>query len=337
MAITATDIAKRVGVSQATVSRVLNGKGAQVRIAKATQDKIQAAAKALHYRPSFAGRALVRGRTRSIGFMCGDICNPHFNELADLAMREVEKRGFHLVLAVIKWHTAKNDLEAFDSLLARGVDGVIYFGTAIRHGTPQYAQIVGETFPFISIAHAIDGLASIVSDNQPGMDETVAHFKENGHRRLAYFGLAQTDKETPLARAAQRYGIALSHHYVKVPPGQWAQIPQLVRAAAHQFANLPERPTAVFVSSDHLAGTFASGLWDNGLRIPEDISVVSYDGTVAGGAMVPPLTSVDFDGERVIRLAVETVCAQIEGRTFAAEPLVVPTRLLIRKSVAPVP
>ena len=337
MVTTATDIAKQVGVSQATVSRVLSGKGAQARIAKATQAKIQALAKELHYRPSFAGQALVRGKTRSIGFMCGDICNPHFNELADLAMREVEKRGFHLVLAVIKWHTAKNDLEAFDSLLARGVDGIIYFGSAIRQNTPQYAQITGEKFPFVSIAHAINGLPSIVSDNQTGLDEAVAHFQKNGHRRLAYFGLAEPDKEIPLARAAQRHGLALSHHYVKVQPGQWAQIPQLVRAATHDFAKEANRPAAVFVSSDHLASTFASGLWDKGLRIPEDVSVIGYDGTVAGGAMVPPLTSVDFDGERVIRLAVETVCAQLEGRAFAAETMVVPTRLLIRKSVAPVP
>jgi LacI family transcriptional regulator len=337
MVTTATDIAKQAGVSQATVSRVLSGKGAQARIAKTTQAKIQALAKELHYRPSFAGQALVRGKTRSIGFMCGDICNPHFNELADLAMREVEKRGFHLVLAVIKWDATQNNLEAFDSLLARGVDGVIYFGADIRKGTAQHTQITGGKFPFVSIEQAFNGLPSIVSDNQIGLDEAVAHFKENGHRRLAYFGFAEPDKELPLARAAKRHGLSLSRHHVTIPLGAWAQIPQRVRAAAHQFADLPERPTAVFVSSDHLAHVFASGLWDKGLRIPEDVSVIGYDGTAAGGFMVPPLSSVDFDNERVIRLAVDTVCAQIEGRAGAAKKMVVPTRLLVRKSVVPVP
>ncbi|MFA5203791.1 MAG: LacI family DNA-binding transcriptional regulator [Lentisphaeria bacterium] len=335
MAITATDIAKRVGVSQGTVSSVLTGKGTQARIAKATQEKILAMAKALHYRPSFAGQALVRGQTRSIGFLCGDICNPHFNELADLAMHEVEKLGFHLVLAVAKWHTAKNDLEAFDSLLARGVDGVIYFGSAMGKGTAQYAQIIGEKFPFVSITHAIEGLPSIVPDNAPGINEAVAHFKENGHRRLAYFGTSQSTKEVPLARAAKRHGLSLSRHYVTVPPGQWARVSHFARAAAHQFADLRERPTAVFVSSDHLAGAFSCGLWDRGLRIPDDVSVIGYDGTRAGGMMTPPLTSVDAGAETIIRRAVEAVHAQLENRGAADTGMIaVPTRLVVRESVS---
>lgn len=334
MAITATDIAKRVGVSQGTVSSVLNGNGAKARIAQATQEKILAVAKELRYRPSFAGRALVRGRTRSIGFLCGDIRNPHFNELADLAMEEVERRGFHLVLAVTKWHTAKNDLETFDNLLARGVDGIISFGSAVRKGTPQYAQLRAEKFPFVCIGHAVAGLPCIISDNHPGTDEAVRLCQANGHRRLAYVGLPEPAKERPLADAAARHGVSLDTYHVPMRPGQWAQVSACAREAAHRFAKLPERPTAVFTSSDHLAVDFASGLWEMGVRIPDEVSLIGHDGTAAGGAMSPPLTSIDFDGAQVLQLALDMVFAQLEGRPAAVEPVAVPSRLLVRKSVS---
>jgi len=124
MSITISDIARHVGVTKSTVSTVLNDSRSNIRVSEGTRTKVLAAAKELNYRPSFSARSLAKGRTFSIGMICGDIHSPHFSELASRAMQEVEARGYHLLLSVTQWITMQNNLDCLETMINRGVDGI---------------------------------------------------------------------------------------------------------------------------------------------------------------------------------------------------------------------
>jgi DNA-binding LacI/PurR family transcriptional regulator len=278
--VTMADIAKRAGVSQPTVSRVLNGKGATARISAATQKRVKAIARRLQFRPSFAGQALVRGRTRSIGFMCGNIRNPHYTEMADIAMQMVEQHGYHL-----------------------------------NYPAPK--------------------LSCMRFDAQPGMNEAFALLKANGHSRIASIRLDDSTKRLPFLAAARQYGLEVEEYPTPVSdhPQRDEELLSVVRQEAHRFAERKDRPGAAIVSSDYVAGAFIGGLWDKGVMVPRDVSVIGFDGTQAGGTMTPPLTSIGPDATEIIRLALEIIFDGMEQRKWSDSVVTVPTRLVVRNSV----
>jgi LacI family transcriptional regulator len=335
--VTMKDIAVQAGVSQPTVSRVLNGKGTAARISVTTQKRIQAIAKKLHFRPSFAGRALVRGKTRSIGFMCGNIRNPFYTELADIAMQMVEEQGYHLIMGVSRWFSWQNDLECFDGLLSRGVDGVIYFGSALAPGRTQYERVIRDHFPIVSINHQAPGISCIQFDAQGAMDEAFALLKANGHRRVMGLRMGGIGKHVPFLTAAKKYDFDVEmedgprvHSDILTPR---EQLLQKMRQEAYRFAARKDRPGAVFVSSDHLAMPFITGLWDKGLMVPRDVSVIGFDGTRAGENLAPPLTSIGQDMTGTIQRALEIIFDGIEQEKTSPRNVVLPARLVVRDSI----
>ncbi|MBN1943884.1 MAG: LacI family DNA-binding transcriptional regulator [Phycisphaerae bacterium] len=337
--VTMSDIARMAGVSQPTVSRVLNGKGSSTRISAATQKKVRAIAQKLHFRPSFAGRALVSGRTRSIGFMCGNIRNPYYTEMADIAMRMVEERGYHLILGMMRWISWQNDLECFESLLSRGVDGVIYFGSALAPGRALYERMVQEKFPLVCVNHQPPKLPCILPDFQPGVNEAFALLKANGHSRVTGIRLNGLEKRIPFLAAAKEYGFDVEEGPTfKTEPSRLPEeVLQNVRREAYCFAEQKDRPGAVVITSDQLAAAFIGGLFEKGVMVPRDVSVISFDGTRAGQFMAPPLTSVGQDTTEIIRRALEWIFERIDRKDTSAPVVKIPTRLVIRQSVGPNP
>lgn len=336
--VTMTDIARLAGVSQPTVSRVLNGKGSTARISTATQKKVQAIARKLQFRPSFAGQALVSGRTRSIGFMCGNIQNPHYTEMADLAMQIMEQRGYHLIMGVTRWVTWQNDLECLEGLLSRGVDGVIYFGSALVPGRAQYERVVQEEFPLVCVNHQVPKLSCIVFDAQPGMNEAFSLLKENGHSRIMSLHLNEPHKQVPFLNAARQYGFDVEDVSCSISKKRHSdEMLSEIRNEAHRFAERKDRPGAVFVSSDYRARAFIAGLWDKGIMVPRDVSVIGFDGTQAGETMAPPLTSIGQNAAEIIQRALEIIFDKIERKDSSAPVITIPTRLIVRQSVGPNP
>ncbi|NLX06648.1 MAG: LacI family transcriptional regulator [Phycisphaerae bacterium] len=326
-----TDIARRAGVSQATVSRVLSGKGSAARISASTQRKVREIARDLNFQPSFVGRALIRGRTLSIGFMCGNLGNPYYHEMAEIAMAEAEARGYHLLIGVSPWQSHADDLSRFDALMSRGVDGMIFFGSALEAQTRQYRQLVRERFPLVCVNYKFEGLSCILSDFQPGMNEAVSHLKAAGHRRVGYVDVDNPEKLSALAKAGAAMG-------VRVEPMPFAYrgftgLPAAAREFGRQVGRRLDRPTAMVVGSDYLAGPFLSGLDEEGVRTPRDVSLIGIDGTAFAAMLAPPLTSISQDPAGMMKLAVGMVIEMVDGEREPGEVVTLPTNLIVRQSV----
>jgi LacI family transcriptional regulator len=334
MAVTIADIAKTVGVHQSTVSTVLNKSRSTIRISEKTRKKIFETAQQLNYRPSFSAQALARGKTFSIGMTCGSIHSPHYSELASHAMQEVEAHGYHLLLSVTQWLTMENNLDCLETLMSRGVDGIISWGTSLQPGTSLYEHLVREKFPIALCGENVGQLSSIDSEWGTGMNETVAYLSRKGHSHICFVGYAgkpedenNDPKWVSLLKACSRYGVKASASYLK-KLSNLEEAEEFGMKAAHQA----DRATAFLVYSDYVAFGFLRGLLNQGLRIPQEVAVVGIDGTKMGKYFHPSLTTIAQEREQIVAKAIEMVLGMIDKKQEPGQKVIFPTKLIIRES-----
>jgi DNA-binding LacI/PurR family transcriptional regulator len=328
VAITLADIAERTGVTKMTVSLVLNDKKSGLRISEKTRQKIQAVADELNYIPSFSARTLAKGKTFSIGFQCGNIQNAYYSEMAEEAMKLVEKRGYHLLIAVTQWLAESNDLECLETLLGRGVEGVIFFGLALKPGSRICDYVVKERFPLVSINGWVEGVTCVGSEWRSGMEAAVHFLKKKGHTRVGFF----RGRAHPLERDEKLIALKQVCGQEKIDLAVYEFNDADLRNVS-SFLNDPSRATALIIQSDFTAQATVKGLRKAGLEIPKDVAVVGIDGTKIGEWMHPELTTIAQDKDRMMKIATERIMAMIENKETPCEHIRVPTRLIIRESV----
>ncbi|MBN1555379.1 MAG: LacI family DNA-binding transcriptional regulator [Phycisphaerae bacterium] len=328
MAVTIRDIARRVGVTKATVSLVLTGGKSSVRISDTTRNKVLEAAKALNYFPSFHARALVKGRTFTLGLVIGEIHSPYYSELASLAMEEAESQGYHMLVSVTRWSVEK-ELECLDMLLRRRVDGILFATAALRPGVRQFDYLQEQKFPIAHLGFST-GFSSVRSDWEPGMDQAAEYLQGKGHRRIGFlvgsdFELVGDERRIALEASCAKRGLACE--VVRCSPTIEA-----ARLAGAQMTRSNDRPSAVIVQSDHLAIGLIRGLHDQAVHVPDGISIIGCDGTRDGESSIPSLTTIAQDLRRQVRESVEIVLQMIANREMPRKDILIPTKLIVRDS-----
>jgi LacI family transcriptional regulator len=329
MTITLVDIAKQAGVSRATVGWVLSGRGKEFRISEGTREKVMKISRELNYRPSFSGRALAKGKTFSLGLICGDIHTPYYAELASKALHFADARGYHLMVSLTEWDFQK-EVNCLEMFLGGKVDGVVMLAGGLQPGTPQYDYVVEKKFPLVLINTRIEGLSGVCSDFQPGMDQAIGYLKNKGHRRVQFLGyrfpVPMTDyKQIAFERACRDHGMDFQ---VRQSSSNLHDVRQIGR----ELAKDPNRSTAVIAFSDYVATGLINGLRDEGLAVPEDMAVVGIDGTEMGSFYYPPLTTIAVDIEGKARKSIELLLQLVEDRSAGPQEMSLPTELIIRGS-----
>ncbi len=327
MATTLNDIAQQVGVTTTTVSWVLNNRHKEKRISENTCDRVRQVAKDLDYRPSFSAQALAKGKTASFGFVCGSIGNPFFAEMTALAMRQAQQHNYHLLLAATDWEF-KTELDAFEMLLARGVDGIMMFSNAVAPDSAPYRYIHRHQFPTVILGQKSGDLPLIYEDLQPGMMQAVEHLKNRGYRSVGYVGHWPTSqKRIPsFEQACQLHGLKASSWPCDIDP-------DLILEAGRAFANNPDRPDAVIVVSDMVATIFMQGLTEEGLSVPKDVAVVGSDDIRMARFINPSLTTITRDRNTMVTTALSWLIQMTEQKKLMlGAECCLPTGLVIRKS-----
>ncbi len=329
MSITLNDIAERVGVTPTTVSMVLNGRGNPIRVSERTRQKVLQAAKELNYVPSLTARALVKGKTNTLGLILGDIHTPFFSEMAAIALHEAEARKYHLLISVTEWDEAK-ELNCLEMLLQRGVDGMLVGVGALRPGVQLYEHLLQKIFPMVMFQSTPE-MASVCNDWHEGMAQGVGYLKEKGHTRIGFVGLGmgyhhKGDKWRIFSKACLKVGVESVYY-----EGATINL-DVFQDVAGRVARDPSRPTALIVFSDYLATGVIQGLKKENLRVPEDIAVMGMDGTRMGQYFNPPLTTIAQDLNRQVVEGMNIVMNLIDNPELPREEVVFPTRLIIRES-----
>lgn len=341
---TSTDVARRAGVSQATVSVVLNGARSTIRVSHDTRQRVLAAARGLGYAPNQAAQALRRRRSGIIGFLPrlerGEpFAHPIHYLLSIHAARAAADRGYQLVEAGVEADALRDSEELVRFLVNRRVDGVIFDGPKTAG---EVRRILDYGLPAIQILRPQETVATptITVDPGPGIDAAVDHLVALGQRAIAFLGRndphpVDRRRLNAYTAAIARHGLARPAHYVRLCDGGYCL--ENGYALTRELLSLRRWPTAIFAASDSFAIGAAHALYEAGVRVPDAMSLISYDDTLAS-QLYPPLTSVAQPFAAIAERAIALVAQLIEQTiAHADEPerIILPTQLKVRRSTAP--
>ncbi len=321
------EVAKYAGVSEATVSRVLNQKPG---VAKATQELVLTALDVLGYeRPT-----QLRGeRARLVGLVLPELQNPIFPAFAEVVADALAKRGFTPVLCT-RTSAGISEADYVDMLLEHQVSGVIFSGGLYAQAEADhehYVRLRERGLPAVLVNAAYDdlGFPRISVDDRSAVDQALTHLRFLGHERVGMV-LGAAD-HVPSGRKFAAFqelggdGELVERGMFSMEGGQQAGSRVLRRGA-----------TAVICASDVMALGVVRGARRDGLEVPGDVSVVGFDDSLFMSCTDPPLTTVRQPIEAMGRAAVATLMSQIGGAPVSTEELLFAPELVVRGSTGPV-
>lgn len=284
---TRADVARLAGVSTAVVSYVVNNGPRPV--AGATRLKVLAAIRELDYHPNPSARALKTGSTGLIGVVVPEILNSYFSEFVDAIDVAARNQGKSILLSITH-EDAGTEAEVIPNLVSRGVDSLI-FNCRLVNTELYQAGDVRTPRVLLDRANLIDGIPALGADLGQGAWLATEHLAGHGHIRIGYIGGPLPADRQDYRRLA--WEDVLSGRELPVPePAITAWSPTGGFDGVAELMEAPEPPTAIFAASDQIAIGAMHALHQRGLRVPEDVAVVSLDGTAETAYSWPPLTTV---------------------------------------------
>lgn len=324
------DIAREAGVSIATVSKVINGKG---KISEDRRKEITAIMDRLNYQPSVIASALTGKHTFTLGLLIPDISNPFFAEVA----RAVEDRGHQLGYSVIICSTDNKDerVERYISLLKqKRVDGVI-IGTGIDN--KEILRKVSTSLPVVVIGREVAAVPvhTVVADDWFGGTMAAEHLLELGHRNMAVLSeniLISSSRERirGFKETLEEAGLSLQSENILICNYRMEDAKRL----AAELLKRSDCPTALFCCNDLLAVGALQAAKEAGIRVPEELSIVSFDNTILAQVTDPQLTSIAQPMEQLGAAAVDLLLKEFEHQQEIKQRITLQTELIVRKSTS---
>ncbi len=330
------DVAREAGVSAGTVSRVLNPRDGGIKISEATRKLVLDAVERLGYQPNPFASALRTQQSGVIGAVVRDINDPFLGLMARQVQRAAHNCGVELLLG-----HAENDLYTVRrqlQFMRLWFDGLLIIGD-MPGDQAVFDDLRADETPFVAVACGSGAAAPLVNiDERCGTQLSLDYLHTLGHRRIAFLGTTDHAGTRERLLAFQQYvsdrGLYWDDGYLQpVPYTRRAAI-----AAMRTLLSLPTPPTAVLCTADLLALGAISGAQEMGWRVPEAVSVISFDDIEEAVDVFPALTTVRQPvgemAEEAIQLLlrlIENPAAELRERRIIVEP-----KLMIRRSCAPV-
>lgn len=328
------DVARAAGVTAATVSVALSGRGV---VNRKTRERILHCAQDLGYRPNLVARSLTMRRTHTIGLVIFDITNPFYAEVA-LAVEQTARRAGYRVIIANTTGDPSLGRELLEELAARQVDGIIAMPGGLRAEPVRTIAATGlPIVPCLWDEEAdLDLAPAIGIDFAAGGRLAADHLLDLGHRRIAMVAIGTANEAGIRAReAAFRDRLFERDCPIDMALWQWAGDASLEsgHAAAHALLTLPEPPTAIYSTNDLMALGVIAAARERGVRVPGDLSVVGFDDISLARYATPPLTTVRIEKTLLMAGATDMLLRLIEGEELSSPPPLVPT-LVVRDSTA---
>lgn len=335
MAVTIRDVAEATNVSPSTVSRVISD---NPRISQKTKEKVRLAMKELGYHPNFIARSLVNQTTNVIGVVfpsSGDTAfqNPFFTEV----LRAISE-GAHDEKFGIQLTTGKTEEEILNDVIqmvqGKRVDGLILLYS--RQDDPIIDYLLEQNIPFVLVGQPTskaDYITYVDNDNCLAANEGTKGLIGLNHKRIAFIGgvngLMVTNKRLAgYKQALEEANIPVQEEYIIFDDF-------LIEGGKHaveKLLALQELPTAVLVTDDLMAMGVMQSLNEEGLRIPEDVAILSFNNTIFSVLSNPPLSSVDI---HIFDLGLEAINQLVKRIKNPEEPIshsIIPYEIVIRSS-----
>ncbi len=328
------EVARAAGVSNATVSRALSGRGS---VSPVTRERVIAAANELGYVVSQAASTLASGRNRNVGLVLPFLDKWFFTQVLAGAQERLMRAGYDVTLYNLEGDGFERR-EVFENfLLRRRVDAVIAVSLELTETEVAHLHALGK--PLVGVGGPIDGVHTLAVDDVRAARLATEHLLGLGHTRIAHIGgdtAYDVDFHLPTKRR-HGYEEALSAAGIPADPslvvGADFTVPGGYRAAKQLLgAPADTRPTAVFAASDEMAFGAILAARDLGLVVPQDVSVVGIDDHDM--AEFFGLTTIAHFPRRQGALAVDVLMAELEPGSVAPSETSMPFELVVRASTA---
>ena len=311
-AVTAKDIGRQLGLSQSTVSRILaNAPGH--RVSAETRRRVVETATTLGYRPNAIARSLRQRRTNIVGFYTGygtlDSRNAFLAEVIGGLLQAADAHRLDLLLHGVFRGASTDDI--FAELMDGRIDGLFVH---THTDDPLVARLRNASLPVVALADPIPGITSVVCDDADGVCQLIDYLWNKGHRRIAYLrpDLRLTSVEIRRQTFEQEMaarGVSPTHAPVITIEVESA------RPALTLLQAMPEPPTAICCWNDLSALNMVVACRERGVRVPEDLAIVGFDGLIDPLRAIRPVVTVGANWQRVTQEAMSLLSQLREERT----------------------
>lgn len=336
MKITIKDVARMAQVSPSTVSRALQG---NPRISEEVRQRVQRIAKEMDFHPNQMARSLVKGRSRIVGLLfpggaASSMGHPFYPAVLRGLGQVAGERGYHMLLST--GNESLSDQDALRELVDSGyVSGLVLLAA---QSTPLGERLPSASLPVVEIGHSRQGEQRyyVDTDNVQAGAFVTDYLLDRGHQRILFLGYSSrycvtVDRRQGYESALEARNLPFRREWVV--PSRFIEN-DTDTALLEDIFTQADRPTAVVSMDDPLSMGLISCLGAIGLRVPEDVSVISFNNTQAGQYTSPALTSVDVDPYRLGTSAMHLLLDVITGKIQAPAHTLVPFQLMERDSVA---
>lgn len=327
------DVAAVAGVSTQTVSRVSTGYPG---VRPETRDKVMEAMRQVGYVPNSAARALKHGTFRTIGIIAHQLARTGESRTVEGVVEAARQAGYGVTLADVRTPTSHDVSAAAAGLASMAIDGVVIIRA--ESSAPETLAIPSHVPVVVSDSHFVGHHPAVATDQHAGTVMAVNHLLDLGHHTVTH--LAGPEDSLPAAERLSAWQEALEAAGRPVPAphhGDWSaqsgyEVGQTIAGLV-----LAGQTSAVFCANDQMALGLYRALYERGLRIPEDVSVVGFDDIPEAAHLWPPLTSVAQDFRRIGQRLVDLLLDQIRTGEQPEERVLLPVELKVRQSVGPAP
>lgn len=320
---TGRDVAERAGTSTAVVSYVFNNGPRNV--SPATRERVLRAAAELNYRPNALARALSAGKTLSVGLIVPDIANPYFGEVSR-ALETAATAAGRLLLIADSAGSEEQELQQLSSFIERRVDGIVLVSVS---DDPQLGFAAEAGIPIVAL-HPLDldqPASSLTIDYDHAAEEATQHLVGHGYRTIGLLN-------GPTDSAGSRQHAAGFTRAILRSPGVEASVRRsetsrgdAARVSLDWLAS-DDRPRAIYVATDEQAFGVLYAAAELGLRVPDDLAVVGFDGTAHSRYAVPSLSTVQQPIPELATRAIEVLIAAEDAHVHET----LPHRFVARRS-----
>ncbi|MGH8871236.1 MAG: LacI family DNA-binding transcriptional regulator [Acidimicrobiia bacterium] len=325
------DVAERAGVSKSLVSLVLQGSSS---VAESKRQAVHNAIAELGYRPNWVARSLVAKRTHAIGVMVSDLRNPFFPEIVEGIEEAAREAGYRIVIASGNRSPTREE-EALETLLQMRTDGMILAGPIL----PMEAVIESSRdTPVVLLTRPSPGpsVDSVTNDERIGAALAVRHLYELGHQRIAHIHAGQAagapGRQNGYESAMESLGLAGE---IRLSEGAYTEEGGF--RGARRLLRSASPPTAIFAPNDLAAIGALNAIEEEGLRVPDHVSLVGYDNTYLAALRHIALTTIDQPRFEMGQRAVQLLGERIEDKREDTRRVVLPPSLVIRQTTGPPP
>lgn len=329
--VTIYDVAREAGVSMATVSRVVNN---NPNVKPQTRKKVLETIERLGYRPNAVARGLASKKTTTVGVVIPDISNSNFAEVAR-GIEDIANMYHYNIILCNADKKKDKEIRVINTLLEKQVDGLLFMGGVV---TEEHLQAFRSSFVPIVLCATTDELASIPAvdiDHEQAAYDATHHLLHQGHKRIAMISGTLSDPAIGFSRfqgykrALENAGLEVINDNVRIGNYRY----ESGMEAAKYFLRLHDRPTAIFAATDEMAIGAIHVIQDQGLRVPEDISVISVDNGRIASMVRPQLTAVAQPMYDIGAVSMRLLTKLMNKEKIDQMKFVLPHELVQRQSV----